>query len=135
MQTTNLSSSELESRWARIKAKLDANAQHLGSQGVLVWKSDAGRPNCSVRFFEEENGRRVHRCIYIGGADQPELLLRTQALLEQYRQADSCTKQVRFYAGVVSLVNHRFQLLLGKTRPRRKDLGLPPLLGQIRTPA
>jgi hypothetical protein len=48
-------------------------------------------------------------------------------LLEQYRRADCWPKHLRLYASVVSLVNHRFQLMLGKTRPRRMDLGLPAI--------
>src|SRR4051794_39269148 len=69
-------SAALERRWAAIRRKLEAGAEHLATQGVLVPGIAAGRRVWKVRFVVREGGRPVHRAVYIGGDDQPELLER-----------------------------------------------------------
>ena len=73
----------LERRWRAIERKLAANAERLADQGSLVaMKSASGRSVSVVRFVEMVDGAKVHRSLYIAGADQAELLARTQLWLD-----------------------------------------------------
>ena len=64
---------DLEHRWAAIKSKLEAHADDLATQGVLVSRVASGRKVWKVRLVVRVGCRRVHRAIYVGGDDQPEL--------------------------------------------------------------
>ena len=106
--TTSCShSADLERRWAVIRSKLEAHADDLATQGVLVSRVASGRRVWKVRFVVREGGRRVHRAIYVGGDDQPELLERARRLLELYRAQGRWGEEVaafaRFAASVIGL--------------------------------
>ena len=98
---------DLERRWAAIQPKLEALAGDLATQGVLVSRVASGRRVWKVRLVVRVGGRRVHRAIYVGGDDQPELLERTRRLLELYRAQGRWGEEVaafaRFAASVSSL--------------------------------
>jgi hypothetical protein len=51
-----------------------------------------------VRFVIRDAGRRVHRAVYIGGDDQPELLESARRLLELYRAQGRWGKEVAAFA-------------------------------------
>ena len=73
-------------RWHAIERKLAANAERLADQGGLIaMKSASGRRVWVVRFVEVVDGAKIHRSLYIGGDDQPELLARTRRWLDQCR--------------------------------------------------
>ena len=98
-RTTSCShSAELERRWAALCVKLEAHAADLATQGVLVPRVASGRRVWKVRFVIREKGRRVHRAIYVGGDDQPELLDRVRRLLELYRAQGRWGEEVAAFA-------------------------------------
>jgi hypothetical protein len=90
--------SELERRWAAIRSKLEAHADDLATQGVLASRVASGRRVWRVRLVVRAGGRRVHRSIYVGGDDQPELLDRARRLLEQYRAQGRWAGEVAAFA-------------------------------------
>ena len=87
---------DLEHRWAAIRAKLEAHADDLATQGVLVSRVASGRRVWKVRFVIREGGRRVHKAVYIG--NQPELLERARRLLELYRAQGRWGEEVAAFA-------------------------------------
>jgi hypothetical protein len=75
-----------ERRWHAVELKLAANAERLADQGGLVaMKSASGRRVWVVRFVDVVDGRKVHRSVYVGGDDRPELLARTRRWLDHCR--------------------------------------------------
>lgn len=87
-----------EARWATLRLKLEANADVLARRGTLVAKVSRGRRVWVVRFVVEEGGRRVHRSVYVGGDDVPELIERARSLLEEYRRTGRWAEEVEGYA-------------------------------------
>lgn len=93
---------DLETRWATIKLKLEPNAEVLARQGTLVAKFARGRRDWAVRFVVMVGARRVHRSVYVGGDDVPELIERAGALLEGYRRMGRWADEVEGYAGLAA---------------------------------
>ena len=96
--TSRPHSADLERRWAALRAKLEAHADALVTQGVLVSRVASGRRVWKVRLVVRVGGRRVHRAIYVGGDDQPELLERARRLLELYRAQGRWGEEVAAFA-------------------------------------
>jgi hypothetical protein len=110
----------LERRWRAIERKLAANAERLADQGSLVaMKSASGRRVLVVRFVELVNGVKTHRSIYIGGADNPELLARTQLWLDQCRVSGRVAVEVAGHARVVAAACGAIQRMHQSLVPRR----------------
>ena len=62
----------LERRWEAVRAKLLANFDRLAERGSLASSTSAsGRRVWAVRFADTQDGRPVHRNIYVGGDDSP----------------------------------------------------------------
>ena len=102
--TTSCSrSAELERRWAVIRAKLEAHADDLATQGVLVSRVASGRKVWRVRLVVREGGRRVHKAVYLG--DRPELLERARRLLELYRAQGRRGEEVAAFARFAASVS------------------------------
>ena len=95
---TSADVADIEARWAAIQARLEANAEVLAKRGTLVAKEARGRRVWVVRFLIQEGARRVHRSIYVGGDDVPELIARTSSLLEEYRRMRRWADEVEGYA-------------------------------------
>ncbi len=89
---------DMEARWATIRLKLEADADVLARQGTLVAKGARGRRVWVVRYVVQEGARRVHRSVYVGGDDVPELIARTRSLLEEYRRMGRWADEVEGYA-------------------------------------
>ena len=105
-RTTSCShSAELERRWAALRVKLEAHADDLATQGVLVSRVASGRRVWKVRLVIREGSRRVHRAIYVGGDDQPELLERARRLLELYRAQGRWGEEVAAFARFAASVS------------------------------
>ena len=105
-RTTSCShSAELERRWAALRVKLEAHADDLATQGVMVSRVAAGRRVWKVRLVVRVGGRRVHRAVYIG--NQPELLERARRQLElcraQGRREEEVAAFARFAAAFIGL--------------------------------
>ena len=96
---------DLERRWAAIRSKLEAHAGDLATQGVLVARVASGRRVWKVRLVVRVGGRRVHRAIYVGGDDQPELLERARQLLELYRAQGRWGEEVAAFARFAASVS------------------------------
>jgi hypothetical protein len=111
-------SPDLEARWAVIRQKLEAHAAVLASRGSLVAKQARGRRVWAIRFVVAQGGRPVHRSIFIGGDELPELLERTRSLLEEYRLPQRWAEEVdasaRLAARAGSLLR---RLAAGQGRP------------------
>ena len=110
----------LERRWRAIERKLAANAEWLADQGSLVaMKSASGRRVLVVRFVEEVDGAKVHRSVYIGGDDKPELLARTQLWLDQCRVSGRVAADVAGHARLAAAVCRAIQRMHQSLVPRR----------------
>ena len=96
---------DLERRWAALRAKLEAHADDLATQGVLVSRVASHRRVWKVRLVVRVGGRRVHRAIYVGGDDQPELLERARRLLELYRAQGRWGEEVASFARFAASVS------------------------------
>ncbi len=106
-----------EPRWDAIERKLAANAERLADQGGLVaMKSASGRRVWVVRFVDVVDGRKVHRSVYLGGDDQPELLERARGELQKYRARACWPDEVASYA----------QLAAAASGVVRRTLGIQP---------
>ena len=110
----------LERRWRAIERKLAANAERLADQGSLVaMKSASGRRVLVVRFVEVVNGAKIHRSLYIGGADNPELLARTQLWLDQCRVSGRVAVEVAGHARLAAAACGAIQRMHPSLVPRR----------------
>jgi hypothetical protein len=116
--TSRACSPDLEARWTVVRQKLEAHAEVLASRGSLVAKQARGRRVWAVRFVVAEGGQPIHRSIFVGGDEMPELLERTRSLLEGYRLprrwAEEVQGYVRMAARARSLVR---RLAAGQWRP------------------
>jgi hypothetical protein len=107
-------------RWQAIEQKLAANAERLAEQGSLVaMKSASGRRVWVVRFLDVVDGAKIHRSLYIGGDDKPELLARTQLWLDQCRVGGRVAADVAGHARVVAAVCFAIERMHQSLVPRR----------------
>jgi hypothetical protein len=118
-RTTSCShSAELERRWAALRVKLEAHAEVLASRGSLVAKQARGRRVWAVRFVAAQDGRPIHRSIFVGGDEVPELLERTRFLLEGYRLPRRWAEEVQGYARLAARAGSLLRrLAAGQGRP------------------
>jgi hypothetical protein len=75
----------LEAQWARLRAKIEANAHLLETQGTLVSKKVRGKLVWRLRFCEPQPDQgMVRRTFYVG--KHPELVERVRRMLARLRQ-------------------------------------------------
>jgi hypothetical protein len=116
--TSRTRSPDLEARWAAIRQKLEAHADVLASRGSLVAKQARGRRVWAVRVVVAQGGRPIHRSIFVGGDEVPELLERTRSLLEEYRLPRRWVEEVQGYARLASRAGSLVRrLAAGQGRP------------------
>ena len=107
-------------RWHEIERKLAANAERLADRGGLVaMKSASGRRVWVVRFVEVVDGAKIHRSLYIGGDDQPELLARTQLWLDHCRVSGRVAAAVAGHARLAAAACGAIRRLHPSLVPRR----------------
>ena len=107
-------------RWRAIERKLAANAERLADRGGLVaMKSASGRRVWVVRFVEVVDGAKIHRSLYIGGDDQPELLARTQRWLDHCRVSGRVAAAVAGHARLAAAACGVIRRLHPSLVPRR----------------
>jgi hypothetical protein len=107
-------------RWHAIERKLAANAERLADRGGLVaMKSASGRRVWVVRVTEVVRGAKIHRSIYIGGDDQPELLARTQRWLDHCRVSGRVAAAVAAHARLAAAACGAIRRLRPSLVPRR----------------
>jgi hypothetical protein len=107
-------------RWHAIERKLAANAERLADRGGLVaMKSASGRRVWVVRFVEVVEGAKIHRSLYIGGDDQPELLARTQRWLDHCRLSGRVAADVASHARLAAAACGAIRRLRPSLVPRR----------------
>ena len=110
-----------ERRWDAIETKLAANTERLADQGGMVaMKSASGRRVWVVRFGDVADGKTVHRSVYIGGDDQPELLARTQRWLDHCRVKGRVADDVAGYAGLAAAACGAVRRLHPSLVPRKR---------------
>lgn len=110
-----------ERRWDAIERKLAAHAERLADRGGLVaMKSASGRGVWVVRFADIVDGRRVHRSVYVGGDDQPELLARTRRWLDHCRVKGRVADDVAGYARLAATACGAVRRLLPSLVPKRR---------------
>jgi hypothetical protein len=111
----------LERRWDAIERKLATNAERLAAQGGLVaMKSASGRRAWAVRFVDVVDGRKVHRSVYVGGDDRPELLARTRRWLDHCRVKGRVADDVAGYARLAAAACGAVRRLHPSLVPRRR---------------
>ena len=81
--------------------------------------SASGRRVSVVRFVEVVDGVKIHRSLYIGGADQPELLARTQLWLDQCRVSGRVAADVAGHARLAAAACDVIRRLHPSLVPRR----------------
>jgi hypothetical protein len=107
-------------RWRAIERKLAANAERLAERGGLVAMTSAsGRKVWVVRFVEVVDGAKIHRSVYIGGADQPELLARTRRWLDHCRVSGRVAAAVAGHARLAAAACGAIRRLHPSLVPRR----------------
>ena len=117
-RTSRTRSPDLKARWAVIRQKLEAHAEVLASRGSLVAKEARGRRVWAVRFVVAQGGRPIHRSIFVGGDEMPELLERTRSLLEGYRLPRRWAEEVQGYARLAARAGSLLRrLAAGQGRP------------------
>lgn len=128
IDTPDTAAGDPERRWPAVEAKLAAHAGRLAEQGGLVaMRSASGRRVWVVRVADVVDGRRVHRSIYVGGGDQPELLGRVRNWLDHCRVNGRVAREVESYAKVAAAacaVVRRLRPNIAATR-RRGGGGTP----------
>jgi hypothetical protein len=109
-----------ERRWRAIERKLAANAERLAEQGSMVtMKAASGRRVWVVRFVEAVGRAKIHRSLYIGGGDQPELLARTQRWLDHCRVSGRVAADVAGHARLAAVACGAIRRLHPSLVPRR----------------
>lgn len=89
----------LERRWRAVESKLASHEERLANQGGLVaMRSASGRRVWVVRVVDVVGGRRVHKSIYVGGDDRPELLRRARLWLDRCRVKGRVATEVAGHA-------------------------------------
>jgi hypothetical protein len=84
---------DVETRWAKVKAQILADADLLGTQGTFCRKSDGEGTSFRLRYVDRRgDGKAVHRAI--GLTSNPELLRRTKELLERCHQRGARVAEV-----------------------------------------
>ena len=73
----------VKARWKTILAKLEPYAALLARPGTLASRMAGHRRVWSVRFYEQRDGRRVQRAIFVG--HDRRLVRRVQRLIDDYR--------------------------------------------------
>ena len=107
-------------RWHAIERKLAANAERLADRGGLVAMTSAsGRRVWVVRFVEVVDGAKIHRSLYIGGDDQPELVARTRLWLDQCRVSGRVAADVAGHARLAAAACGVIRRLHPSLVPRR----------------
>ncbi len=108
-------------RWDAIERKLAANAERLADQGGLVaMKSASGRRVWVVRFLDVVDGKKVHRSLYVGGDDRPELLTRTRRWLDHCRVKGRVADDVAGYARLAATACGAVRMMHPSLVPRRR---------------
>jgi hypothetical protein len=79
-----ISDPALEARWRALRARVEAVAPLLETQGVLTPRRDGGRIYWYLRFVEIDDGKTTRRSLYVG--THPELIHRVGKLLEECRE-------------------------------------------------
>jgi hypothetical protein len=102
--------------WQDLHSKIAANAASLIRQGVLIAKQTAGgRRVWAVRFVVTlEEGRKVHRSIYVG-ADRV-LLEMTRDLLQHYRSLADLPKQLTAWSRLLEAACGMVRRVLRRSR-------------------
>jgi hypothetical protein len=107
-------------RWRAVERKLAANAELLADHGGLVaMKSASGRRVWVLRFVAMVDGAKIHRSLYIGGDDQPELLARTRRWLDHCRVSGRVAAAVAGHARLTAAACGVLRRLHPSLVPRR----------------
>jgi hypothetical protein len=67
-------------------------------QGSIIRKRSAGRTTWVLRFTVRQDGRTVHRSVFLCRDDQPVLLRKARLLLERYRERAGWAKEMALFA-------------------------------------
>jgi hypothetical protein len=110
----------LEARWQALRARVEASAPLLETQGVLTPRKDGGRTYWYLRFVEIDAGKSTRRSLYVG--THPELIRRVGKLLEECRERHRWMKETSMLA--------RLALGLGTTLFRALPCGRRPRSGR-----
>ena len=78
--------SALEACWEALLEKLDAHRHLFSRRGGLFSKRVRSRFAVVLRFTDKVDGRRVLRTVYIGRAEDKELIRRAENYLEECRE-------------------------------------------------
>ena len=77
--------STLEAHWEALQQKLDAHRHLFCRAGGLFTKRAWNRYFVVLRFIDKVDSKRVLRTIYIGRAEDEELIRRTESYLDECR--------------------------------------------------
>ena len=101
MQSPSRSRDAVENRWERLLRVVEAHADILAERGSLVRKQHRQRIFWFLRFFVDENGRRRHRSLYVGGEHDP-LVDRVRLRLDSYRQPRRWRQEIEACAAIAA---------------------------------
>jgi hypothetical protein len=87
-------------RWRQIEEVFRQNAPHLIRQGTILSKQVAGRRTWVLRFVVHQDGRTVHRSVFLCRDDEPALLEKARDLLKRYRERAGWAKELALFARI-----------------------------------
>lgn len=96
MTPTRSRSQRTEKRWLRLQEWFETNDSLLTNQGSLVLKHIHGKPYWYLRFFgkRDAQGRRRQRSIYIGRAEDEDLIFRVRTLLSKWHDQHHAAREI-----------------------------------------
>jgi hypothetical protein len=100
-----------EERWETLRAKIQAYASLLATQGELVLKIIDGNPYWYLRFLlpPDKQGHRRQRSVYVGRKCDEAIVARVRALLEGYREPTRQIKELSRYVRLLRSLNRASQ--------------------------
>jgi hypothetical protein len=82
---------------------MERNAYYLARRGSIVAKWASGGRRWVLRFSAPDSqGRVIHRSVYLGSDDVPEVLHRARELLRHYREQADGLEEIRLFARLVA---------------------------------
>src|SRR5262245_2122716 len=95
---------DIERRWRQLRARIDEKAGLLAQQGSLASRLAGRRRVWSLRFVDRTSADRpVQRSIYVGS--DPELVHRTQDLLDDLRRSCRWTREATAFANIAAALH------------------------------
>jgi hypothetical protein len=105
-----------EERWEALRARIQAHASLLATQGELVLKIIDGNPYWYLRFLlpEDDQGHRRQRSVYVGRKCDNAIVARVRGLLKGYREPGRQIQELTRYVRLLKSLGRASQAAAGR---------------------